>query len=210
MPEKAEQNIRNAITGGAKSDNPIIRNMAKAFLKEKVKWEIFAINAGANAEWDNKSSTIKANRVFATKNYQKVIQAVLAHELAHMQYREQDKNDAYDDELRSHEIEYRLRYPEDDDKTLMQKIEEQLSMYGFWNGKIAANFYAYRHRSPDERARNRIERGDVILDLNWKKSRLYRKMKDKEKVEDVVAFIKQDEKWYLKNQNGETRLENKK
>jgi len=31
MPEKAEQNIRNAITGGAKSDNPIIRNMAKAF-----------------------------------------------------------------------------------------------------------------------------------------------------------------------------------
>jgi len=38
MPEKAEQNIRNAITGGAKSNNPIIRNMAKAFLKEKVKW----------------------------------------------------------------------------------------------------------------------------------------------------------------------------
>jgi len=83
-----------------------------------------------------------------------------------MQYREQGKNDAYDDELRSHEIEYRLRYPEVDDKTLMQKIEEQLSMYGFWNEKIAANFYAYRHRFSEERARNRIERVDVILDLN--------------------------------------------
>jgi len=35
-------------------------------------------------------------------------------------------------------------------------------------------------------------------------------MKDKGKVKDVVAFIKQDDNGTLKNQNGETRQENKK